>query len=169
MAEFSPALALVLSHEGKFVDDKLDPGGSTNYGISLRFYHTYIDAVATSDDIKRLTSEDAARIYKEYFWDKYSFAQIDNQNLCNRLFDLSVNCGPIEAIKLLQRACNDVCTPHIKVDGMLGPKTITAVNCLAPKAIYNALIKEAKTFYEELADHGQNHRYLNGWINRLMN
>ncbi|MBX9704870.1 MAG: hypothetical protein K5Q00_01335, partial [Gammaproteobacteria bacterium] len=31
------AASVVLLHEGKYTDHPADPGGATNYGISLRF------------------------------------------------------------------------------------------------------------------------------------
>ena len=34
---FTAAVARVLEHEGGFVDDPVDPGGATNWGISLRY------------------------------------------------------------------------------------------------------------------------------------
>ena len=37
MSHFEKAVEKVLEHEGGYVDHKADPGGATNYGISLRF------------------------------------------------------------------------------------------------------------------------------------
>jgi len=37
MARFEDALPTVLRHEGLYSEDPADPGGATNYGISLRF------------------------------------------------------------------------------------------------------------------------------------
>lgn len=169
MAEFEPALQLVLSHEGGFVDDKSDEGGATNFGVSLRFYRKRINPDATADDIKRLTIDDASKIYKQYFWDKQPFEQINDQQLCNRLFDLAVNCGSAYAVGMLQKAVNKLFTPKLVVDGQLGPKSINAINRLVPTDLYFNLIEQAKAHYEDLANQGQNHRFLHGWLNRLAN
>jgi lysozyme family protein len=37
MSDFNQAVKVILQHEGGYVDNPNDPGGATNYGISLRF------------------------------------------------------------------------------------------------------------------------------------
>ena len=37
MSAFELAIPIVLKHEGGFADNPADPGGATNFGISLRF------------------------------------------------------------------------------------------------------------------------------------
>ena len=82
MADFKLAMPTVLFHEGKFVNDLLDGGGCTNYGVSLRFLLTTGDLDGDTwqdgdlnhdgkiniEDIRLLTELEAIRIYKNYFW-----------------------------------------------------------------------------------------------------
>ncbi len=94
---FDHAMRFVFEKEGKFSNDKDDPGGATNYGITL---NTLRDAGVDVDgdgdidveDIKKLTPADAFAIYKEKYWDA-----LDNDNLDWPLaivaFDTAVNCG----------------------------------------------------------------------------
>ncbi len=63
MSNFEKAVEKVLEHEGGYVDHKNDPGGATNYGISLRFVKQSTgidldvdgDGDIDADDIKAMT------------------------------------------------------------------------------------------------------------------
>lgn len=168
MAEFVPALQLVLYHEGGFVDNSSDIGGATNLGVSLRFYKKKINPNATLDDIKNLTVNDAAALYKTYFWDRQPFGEIQNQKLADRVFDLVVNTGQAEGVTLLQRAVNDVdLNAHLVLDGSLGAKTLAAINKQDQDNLYAALLIEATHYYKMIAMHGNDHIFLQGWLNRL--
>ena len=59
MEHFSEIIPIVLRHEGGYVNDPLDKGGETNYGISKRSYPHL--------DIHSLTLADAKTIYKRDF------------------------------------------------------------------------------------------------------
>ena len=130
MAKFLPALQLVLKHEGGLVDSIADSGGITNFGISYAFYKKSIKPDATAEDIKRLNVSEAEDIYKRYFWDRADFESIESQAICNRLFDLSVNCGLAHAVGIIQRAVNACNGSHLVTDGQLGGKTIDAINSI---------------------------------------
>ncbi len=169
MANFEKAFQVVIHNEGtRFVNDPSDAGGASRYGISLRFYKKKVKIDCTADDIRNLSISDAERIYKEYFWDRLPFEDINSQHIANRLFDLSVNCGPSTATGMIQRAINSL-TPksHLIVDGGLGVKTLDQINLLDEVQLYNALICEAARYYHEIAEHRNNKAYLQGWLNRL--
>jgi lysozyme family protein len=94
---FQTALARLISPdiEGGYVNDPKDPGGETNFGISKRAYPNL--------DIKALTPETVAPIYKRDYWDK-----IAADNLPSPLnwiaFDCAVNQGVGEAAILMRAA-----------------------------------------------------------------
>ena len=59
-ASFNFAISHIFMFEGGYVNDPLDKGGETKYGISKRQYPHL--------DIKNLTKEDAGKIYyRDYF------------------------------------------------------------------------------------------------------
>ena len=156
---FEAAAALVIRHEGGYVNDPKDAGGETKFGISKRSYPHL--------DIKRLTYQDAMNIYKRDYWDAGKFALLDNRELACRVFDLAVNCGTGTAVKLLQRACNllnGASLFSLDVDGVLGPKTAQEINGFShPKALLMALRHLAAARYVSL----KQPRFLTGWFNRL--
>ena len=114
---FNEIIEQVLEHEGGYVNDPKDLGGETNFGITKRFYPNL--------DIKKLTREQAKEIYKKDYWDKNKCDSIPSR-LRHIFFDMCVNMGRGNAVKILQRAA--VSKGHnIDIDGGLGPKTISSI------------------------------------------
>src|SRR5690554_3243462 len=101
---FEPALALVLAHEGGYVDHPDDPGGATNKGITQRVY----DAWRTSRgrhprSVAAIRDEEVRAIYREQYWDAVRGDDLPaGIDYCT--FDAAVNSGPAQAARWLQRA-----------------------------------------------------------------
>lgn len=154
MADFEPAVELVLRHEGGYVDDPDDPGGATKYGISAREFPKI--------DICALTVEEAKKIYDVHYWMPSGLADVEDQGVANFIFDLLVNMGSYRDGQIVQRACNSL-GDNLVVDGRIGPITIEAINGCDPAELKNAIANEARRFYEEL----DQPRFLQGWLNRV--
>lgn len=173
MALFEPAIEIVLRHEGGFVDHPADPGGATNWGISLRFLvregidlDLDADGDLDADDIRLMPRETAIKIYRERIWDRFGYAQIAGQELATKVFDLAVNMGAAQSHKCLQRACW-AAGAAIDDDGILGPVTLAAANKLPPAAVLAALRSEAAGFYRLLAATRPSLAvFLTGWLRR---
>ena len=117
---FEQAVAMVLKHEGGYVNDPKDPGGETRFGISKRAYPDV--------DILRLTEDEAKAIYRRDYWDKLRTDEIPAPlALC--VFDCAVNMGRDKAVRLLQRACG------VAQDGVMGGNTIAAANRLSDAVV----------------------------------
>ena len=158
MAEFLPALEFMLPHEGGYVLDSRDPGGETKYGISKKQYPNL--------DIEGLTKEQAGEIYKKDYWYPSHAASIESQRVANKHFDQCVNLGLKQAIKLLQRSCND-CGKVVVVDGEIGPVTLNAVNSLDGDSLVEAMKGAAIQFYQDLVARKPSLGvFLKGWENR---
>ena len=114
---FDDIIKVVLKHEGGYVNDPVDPGGETNFGIAKRSHPDV--------DIKNLTEEGAKEIYYQDYWMKNRVPQLPD-DLKHIYFDMCVNQGRGRAVKILQRAANAK-GADLKVDGGLGPKTIGAL------------------------------------------
>jgi lysozyme family protein len=173
MADFILAIPLILRHEGGFVAHPSDPGGATNYGISLRYLNDAkldINEYGLIDvgDIRALSPDSASVIYKKYWWDKYNYEAINDQAIATKIFDMAVNMGASQAHKLVQRAANAVYGGAIlQVDGVLGPKTLQLLNELHPKRLLIALREFQASFYRELARKNRDlSPFLRGWLNR---
>src|SRR5579859_2797755 len=118
------AIAFVMANEGGYADDPRDPGGCTNFGLSLRFMHT-LDIHYNANDIRLLTPEKAAEIYKQVFW-KPVLEQIHSEEIPIYIFDMIVNVGEANAVMILQRALWAAAKryQYCMIDGILGSKTI---------------------------------------------
>lgn len=115
------AFAELIGVEGGFVNDPVDRGGATKYGISLRFlkaegaFDEDGDGIAEFDldmdgdidgiDIRNLTIADAKVIYRKFFWDRVEAERLARP-LGEMIFDQAVNGGLGSARKLLHRAIN---------------------------------------------------------------
>lgn len=147
MSDFHRALQIVLTHEGGYSWNADDPGGETNFGISKRAYPHL--------DIKNLTAKEAADIYQTDYWDACHCDEL-NWPLNLYLFDSAVNQGVGKATTILQR------TLRVKVDGAIGPETISAAN--ATPSIGTDFMAERALEYSRLSLFGVFGR---GWMRRL--
>lgn len=110
---FQRAVAFILSEEKGLVDDPLDPGGVTKYGIALRRHPEL-----TRQQILDMTPLGAANIFHgpQYWGAVHGDELPDAWQLI--MLDAAVLDGSENAIKWLQRAL------FIKDDGKMGPVTI---------------------------------------------
>lgn len=153
MSFFSRAINYVLRNEGKYVNNKKDPGGETKFGISSRAYPDV--------DLKTLTMERAIDIYHKNYWRPY-MDRITDYRVAAKVFDMGVNMGLYQAAKILQRAAG---VEH--VDGVVGPKTIEIVNKHNPDLLLQKIVTELTAFYRHIAaDSPRRATFLKGWLNR---
>lgn len=170
MSNFNLSISTIIRQEGGYVDDPRDPGGATNYGVSLRFLKSIgeidgdidLDGDIDIDDIKSMTKDHAIDIYKKHWWDKYGYQRISNQEIATKIFSLSVNMGHIQAHKCLQRAVRASSGELLKEDGLLGKMSMLSVNYSNPISLLSATKSEAAGFYRSL----NKPHYINGWLNR---
>lgn len=172
VSNFQDAVNITLKNEGGRSNDEVDPGGSTDYGISLRFLQENNidinhDGLINGKDIDSLTEQEAISIYKSQFWDKLNIGAIKNEVLADKVFDLSVNMGGYQAIMLLQEALNLQLRIQIKTDGTIGPMTISAINNVNIPQLLIAYKKLAANFYQNLvAKKPALQKFLAGWLKR---
>lgn len=162
-SNFDIALPTILEHEGGYVDNVHDPGGATNYGISLRYLQGRgdldgdgfldgdidRDGDIDADDIVVMDKVAAAYFYKTGFWYPGKYGMINDQVLATKAFDLGVNMGIKQGAKCLQRAAQ-AAEIDIKDDGVTGPATIAAINAADALVLLAAVRSEAAGFYRAL-------------------
>ena len=169
--KFESAVKVVLLHEGLFTNNPNDPGGATNYGISLRFLRAAgIDGnMNRSDhvgieDIKALNPDKAKNIYYKYFYKKYNINNVVSTMLATSLLDMSVLMGGNEAIKLLQTALD----AHLVIDGILGKNTLAQINSANSYNLNEKFKAQCILHFQYLITKNEKLSvFLNGWTNRV--
>ncbi|MBI1217568.1 MAG: peptidoglycan-binding protein [Rhodobacteraceae bacterium] len=147
----------IVAREGGYVNDPADPGGATNYGVTLATMRKLGmdldgDGQVTAADVQRLSRDQAVEIFVTDFY-RAPHLDLLPEVLQPSVFDMYVNAGAT-AITLLQRLVSQMgfgCT----VDGVVGPQTIGAVRnaaAAAPGTIGDAYGIARRNYYYALAD-----------------
>ncbi len=158
---FDKAFDRLIGHEGGYSTDRKDPGNwtggkvglgtlkGTKYGIAANTY--------PSLDIKNLTLAQAKEIYKKDWWDNLGANGLHSA-IVFQLWDFAINAGKKRAIMELQQSVG------VTADGLIGPKTIAAVNAHDLNDVLLTLTAERLTFYTSLSAFPT---YGKGWVNRV--
>ncbi len=122
---FDQCLQLVLGAEGGFGNHPKDPGGATNFGITIETLRAWrktkaSDADVTIDDVMKLTIAEATEIYRTNYWNLLRCGDLPS-GIDLLMFDFGVNAGPGTAAKVLQKILG------VEQDGSVGPVTLHAV------------------------------------------
>lgn len=96
------AIAETLKWEGGYTNNPKDPGGPTNWGITIADAKRYWKAGATAADVKAMPKSVAIDIYAKKYW-KTSYYDCDTlqPGVDLAVFDFGVNSGPARAKKYL--------------------------------------------------------------------
>lgn len=149
--------AEIVAREGGYVNDPDDPGGATNFGVTLATLQR-LGLDKTGDgrvdvrDVKALTRADAQRVYVEHYFRKPRLAELP-ETVQASVFDMYVNAGT-NAIKILQRLVTRMGFAASD-DGLIGPRTILAAkqaDAAAPGYFADAYGIARRNYYYALAD-----------------
>jgi lysozyme family protein len=99
---YDVCLPLLLAHEGGYSNHPSDPGGPTNFGITISDYRQYVKPGAIAADVRRMTVEEAKRIYRTRYWDLQRCDELP-AGLDYAVFDFGVNSGTGRSAKSLRR------------------------------------------------------------------
>ncbi len=170
----------IVSREGGFVDDPDDPGGATNFGVTIHTMRALgldldQDGDIDADDVKLLTADQAVEIFKKNYYEKPKISMLP-EAIQASVFDMQVNAGS-RAVKLLQQAVNDAGFGPIGVDGGIGKNTAGAVKKAVDAmgvGFIDAYGIARRDYYYRIADNKENLRKFarsqlggkGGWISR---
>ncbi len=161
---FEAALRHVLEMEGGYSDDPYDPGGPTQYGITLSDYAKWQSETITAasrarliEELRRITDDKVAAIYRQRYWVPASCAALPSA-IALMQFDASVNHGVGGAIRMLQQAVG------VDADGEIGPLTLAAAHAQPPHDINQRYAGIRRARYRALAHFW---RFGRGWLRRV--
>lgn len=164
---------LITVDEGGEVNDPLDSGGKTIFGISINNFPKDFKACYDlyKNHGKEAALEYAYDFYRRTFWNTLYY-NIQDSSLCYMLFSFGVNGGMKKAVKILQKVLKAKYAPQIIVDGDFGERTLFAVNSNSTESLEGA--KESELFYDYQAALEKYYRSLwnffrfgKGWLNRV--
>lgn len=123
--DFQKALMLVLQYEGGKVDNKNDPGGRTNQGVTQGTYDAYRkNHKLPTRDVFNMSVDERDAIYREQYWDVIK-GDLLPPGISFVVFDGAVNSGPSRSVSWLQQAMG--ATYKGRVDGLVGARTLDAL------------------------------------------
>lgn len=178
MAYFNIAIAITLKNEGGYANDPNDSGGETHAGVSRKNFplwkgweiiDQYADYKKTPKELNKILAKIPELIslihalYETSFWDVIKGYEINAQGIANKLFDVSVNIGCFHGIKCIQMAIYDL-GQELHIDGIMGEKTIAAINKCDPVVLLNKFRNEVAEYYAQLK---KPKNYIDAWIKRL--
>ncbi len=159
---FDVSFSRLVGNEGGFKKESTDRGDwtsgivgkgrlvGTKFGLSAMTYPNL--------DIENLTVDDAKAIYKRDWWDKLGMRQFPPA-LAFQFFDAAINHGAVRAGVFIQVAVG------VKPDGVIGPKTIAAVNSSDKNDLLMLFLAARLEFFVGLKTWDT---YSRGWAKRVV-
>ncbi|MFM0628845.1 glycoside hydrolase family 108 protein [Paraburkholderia xenovorans] len=153
MSSFDDAFDALIGNEGGYSNNPADPGGETMWGVTARVAR----AAGYTGPMKDLPRDTAKAIAKKLYWDPLRLDELDAR-VAFQIFDANYNGG--HPVIWMQGAAG------AKVDGLIGPATIAAVQATDPLRFilrWNALRLRYFTSLRTWLS------FSKGWANRIAN
>jgi lysozyme family protein len=169
MASFDEAIRFVLRNEDPHLSGIVteDPGGRTRFGIAEHFHPELGEGFYGAPAEAALQA--AREIYRIDYWRPIRGDELRDQGIATKLLDMAVNMGVRQAVVLCQRALNLNAVLRITEDGMLGPRTLEAINRSDATTLAAHLREASCAFYQHLAAvRPESQQYLRGWLARAL-
>jgi lysozyme family protein len=154
---FEQSLAFLLKEEGGYTNNPHDKGGMTNLGVTHTDWGAWIGREPTEQDMRGLTPEKVAPLYKQKYWDAMKCDDLP-VGVDYAVFDFGVNSGTGRSARYIQSVCGAT------QDGIIGPQTLAAVKSMDPIAVIDSLCDKRLNFLQALSDWQY---FGNGWGGRV--
>lgn len=162
MADYRVLVPIIKKWEGGFSDNPNDSGGATNKGVTLATFRQFYGQNKTVNDLKAITDAQWLNIFLSGYWNKVRATEISNQSIANIIVDWAWASGPDTAARKVQKIVN------VDVDGIVGPKTLAAINAYNPQQLFDRIKSERISFVENLVkNRPKDSVFLTGWKNRI--
>ncbi len=158
---FQRMYSVVMAWEGGYVNHPNDPGGETYRGISRRA-HPHWEGWQYIDSKKAVPESLVASFYYINFWNKLRCEDMPYP-IGEYLFDFGVNAGIDRAARLVQSLVG------VKVDGIVGEVTLSAIKRYDTKELMNRLLVERLDYYIGITSaRKQLSVFFLGWVRRTL-
>jgi len=143
-SSYDEALRRLLAHEGGYTNDPSDPGGPTNFGITIADYRKYVKPNATAADVKAMRVEEAEGIYRARYWDALACDDLP-AGIDYAVFDYGVNSGIGRSGRVLRRVLK-----LADDTGAVSDEVIAAADVSDARAAIVAICDERLRFLQSL-------------------
>lgn len=137
----------------------------TNHGISAKFYEKVIGQPPTEQDMRSITKLEAHILFKNEFWDKVRADEIKSQAVAEVIADHAINANPRVTAKIVQRVLNKYFDKNLVVDGVIGAKSLQAINSVNQTKLFQKIAQERLAYYKRLSDFQY---FGKSWTNRVV-
>jgi lysozyme family protein len=166
---FERCIKHILKTEGGYVEDPVDQGWATNFGITIMTLARFRGVKVTPEDVKFLKQEEAERIYRRFYWIPASLDKLllrDKAQLV--IFDQVINRGPSKPILQAQIILNKIFGKNIEFDGIMGPQTINTLNEIDEIKFCLKYLQLSILAYDKIVEENPSQiKFLKGWHNRI--
>ncbi len=179
MKTFDELFDGVIKHEGYYANVTRDRGGETYMGVARNLHPNWegwqiIDGYKlTFGELKRNAKIDIPELttmvkvfYKQTFYEEYKIGSINSGSLQEIIFDWCVNSGYWGRTGV-HKVLNRFFDCDLKMDGIIGIQTVAAINSCEPEMLFDAIKMALIHYYHIIAQKGQNHKFLKGWLRRV--
>ncbi|WGS51549.1 lytic transglycosylase domain-containing protein [Paraburkholderia sp. D15] len=170
-AQFKKISAIILKHEGGFVNSQTDNGGATNHGIAWAAWQAYakedLGLEPTLDNLRALSETQAEVIYLKRYWEPKGFCKFRDARVALMVYDWTVTSGG--AAKQIQMMLNQKYNSAVSEDGGMGPQTVNALVSVPDQdKLLSDITTLRKAYYNQLVVNDPSQIvYLQGWLNRV--
>ena len=162
MDRFKKFLDYIFEVEGGYTNDENDRGGKTTWGITEEEAREF----GYTGDMRNLTKDFAKNIYLKKYYLGNKLDKIIDDRVALSIFDWAVNSGG-RGIKKSQIVANKF-GANLVIDGIIGNKTLEAINAIDPKMFLKEYHEMQRAFYKNLAAKNSTQEdFLKGWLNRV--
>ena len=155
-------LDYIFQVEGGYSNHPNDEGGPTRYGIiqSEARKHGY------TGNMKEFPKDKAKEIYTKDYYYKNQIDKIADDRVALSVFDWAVNSGG--AKKEIQKMLNKEYGFNLETDGVIGEKTLSALNSVNPESLIKNISTTQRNYYDYLVKKNpKNKSFQKGWHNRV--
>lgn len=166
MARFDILAKFILSYEGGFINHPNDKGEETNKGVTIAVwraqgYDKNGDRHIDVKDLKLISDADAMAIMRKFYWNRWQADKIEDLSIANLLVDFVWASGAW-GIKIPQRVLG------VTADGVVGAKTIAAINAEEPKSLFERLKNARVKYIDDIISRNPSFAvFRKGWMRRL--
>lgn len=153
------------ARQNGIANDPDDRGGATMVGITLKTFCDYCFRKKLPEPnvakLSQLSYSDWLEILKTMFWDRWQADIITDQRVAEILVDWVWTSGSY-GITIPQKLLG------VKTDGIVGPKTLYAVNSRNPETLFQSLSQARISYIDSICQNRPANRiFRNGWLRRI--